>query len=819
MSSNIIPSGIKQKKDVYICHSDKDQRYVEYLCKRFDEQGISYTYSNQKYGEKIPSELIETIHNCRVILFVATHNSYQSPFAVKELVYAFNNIDTNKIIVYQADDAKLPESIRFITFKDNIIHSEHHYVSVKLMQRLCGLLEIELKPFDETEDDESVFDSHTSLSLLFMLGFPIVGIALSVGIWLWQNSLLLGASVLLAAMGIYISLLTATVSDFSFKTPVGKFVSLLRHTLCVLMFAMIPICTWIGVDSNSWSEGLLWLGISWTILIALLVLVYKAESTVKVSKIPLSNSKRTSSRYDFFLCYDLNDNAIVDRIKTELRRNGLTYISSEETTVEEGVDGSCGFLYVGSEHCYRNDRCNQELVYGFNHRRPILAYAIDQTEMPEDKKLAFSNSNIRTIATHPIETSLMSDLKAILNSVKSQHTVKIDSSFWHTFFLVICTVFVIVIAVYAGIRLHSVSVALTILFGTVVSFSTINENSEQRKKQTLETTKDVTMLEALMVLSTPVLPIVAWWLFSPGPWLITLFVFIYLAIYGAIDEVIKKVRIAKPIGGLSPTQVENYYDVFISYSRRNTPDADKICELFEKEKVSYFIDRQGIPGGSEFPLVLAVAIKSCGIFLCLVSKDSLSSKFCQQEIQYAGQHKPDNDTLFVFLDEEKENAFFDLLSAQNNGQDFERVDCLNMSREWKLQLMEQIKSRLPESQQYKMHQIQTGGHSSFSDIKRLVFGYIKKNPVSTIVTTALVVSTLLGLSFHSFTVALGVYSFLIPVPLLCVTRSFSKSFIESLQMLTFGVWLGLITHSVLFGIVGLLVIVIVEIFVKIRKTK
>ena len=818
-SSNNIPSDYKQKKDVYICHSDKDQRYVEYLCKRFDEQGISYVYSNQKYGEKIPSELIESIHNCRIILFVATHNSYQSPFSVKELVYAFNHIDTNKIIIYQADDAKLPESIRFISLNDNIIHLDHHYVSEKLILRLCSLLDKEMKPFDETEDDESVFDSHTSLSFLLMFVYPILGIAISIGIGLWYKSILLGGSVLLATIGVYLSSLVTTVSDFSFKTPIGKLVYIFRYILCIILFIAIPICTWIGVKYNSWSDGLLWLGICWTILIALLVLVHKAESTINVSKIPLSNNKKNTSRYDLFLCYDSYDNEIVERIKTELRRNGLTYISSEETTVEEGVDCSCGFLYVGSAHCYENDRCNQELVYGFNHRRPILAYAIDQTEMPEDKKLAFSNSNIRTITTHPIETSLMGDLKDILRSVNSQHTINVDNSFWHTLSLVISSVIVVVAAVGAGIWLHSFSMALTILFGAVISFSTISDNSEQRNKITSKTTRDVMMLETLMVLSTPVLPIVAWWLFSPGPWLIILFIFLYLSIYGYIDEIIKKVGASNPVGKLLPTQVDGYYDIFISYSRRNTPDADKICELFEKEKVSYFIDRQGIPGGSEFPMVLAIAIKSCGIFLCLVSKDSFASKFCQQEIQYAGQHKPDNDTLFIFLDEETEKKFFDFVSTQGNGQDLEKIYCLNMSGEWKRQLMEQIKSRLPESQQYKMHQMQVGSHSIFRDIRRLIFDYIKKNPVSSIVMAVLAISTLLGLSFHSFIVALGVYSFLIPVPLLCVTHDFSKSFMESLQMLTFGVWLGLITYSVWFGIVGSLVIVIVEIFVKIRKTK
>ena len=790
------------EKDVYICHGDKDQRYVEHLCKRFDEQGISYGYSSQKYGEKIPSELIETIRNCRIILFVATHNSYQSPFAVKELVYAFNNIDTSRIIIYQADDAKLPDSIKFISQKDNIIQSNHHYVSEAIMQRVCGLLEREMRPFDETEDDESVYESHTFLSLLLMFGFPLLGIALSVGVGLWRHSILLGSSVLLGAAGVYMTALVSTVSDFAFKTPVGKLTSILRYLLCILMSSMIPVSTWIGIENDSWRTGLLWFGIAWTILIALLVLVYKAESAFSVSKIPLSNQHKTDAHYDFFLCFDHSDNLIVDRIKTELRRNGMTYITSDETTVEEGVDCSCGFLYVGSKHCYGNDCCNKELVYGFNHRRPILAYAIDQAEMPEDIKLAFSNSNIRTIATHPIETSLMGDLKDILNAVQSQHTVRVDDSFWHTLFLVFSTVFAIVAAVGAGLWLHSVAVAVTILFGALMSLGFIDDNSEQRKNVTQQTGKDVTLLEALLLISTPVLPVVAWWLFVPGPWLSALFIILYLALYGCLAEFVGKLVKSNPAGCLSPSQVDDYYDVFISYSRRNTPVADDICRLLEKEKVSYFIDRQGIPGGSEFPAVLAIAIKNCGIFLCLLSEDSLASKFCQQEKQYAEQHKLDNDILLLFLNEGTEKEFLELVGTQETARDFEKISYSGMSDEWKRQLMERLKRKLPESQQYQMHQVQVGGHSIIGDFRHSAIDYIKKNPITSIVTTVLVISSLLGLSFHSFIVALGAYSFLIPLPILWVTRDFTKSLIESLQIIAFSVWLGLINHSVWMGVAG-----------------
>ena len=39
------------------------------------------------------------------------------------------------------------------------------------------------------------------------------------------------------------------------------------------------------------------------------------------------------------------------------------------------------------------------------------------------------------------------------------------------------------------------------------------------------------------------------------------------------------------------------YDVFISYSRKDTPITDQICAAFDRAGISYFIDRQGIGGG------------------------------------------------------------------------------------------------------------------------------------------------------------------------------------------------------------------------------
>lgn len=92
------------------------------------------------------------------------------------------------------------------------------------------------------------------------------------------------------------------------------------------------------------------------------------------------------------------------------------------------------------------------------------------------------------------------------------------------------------------------------------------------------------------------------------------------------------------------------YDVFISYSRKDTEVADKICQAFNNAGISYFIDRRGIGGGMEFPAVLAKAIKESKVFLFLASKNSYDSKFTQSEIVYAFNKKQKQDILPYIID-------------------------------------------------------------------------------------------------------------------------------------------------------------------------
>ncbi|MCD8387703.1 MAG: toll/interleukin-1 receptor domain-containing protein [Bacteroidales bacterium] len=92
------------------------------------------------------------------------------------------------------------------------------------------------------------------------------------------------------------------------------------------------------------------------------------------------------------------------------------------------------------------------------------------------------------------------------------------------------------------------------------------------------------------------------------------------------------------------------YDVFISYSRRDTETVRKICSLFDANGISYFIDVQGIGGALEFPDVLAQAILDSRIILFVASRNSYDSKFTKSEITFAFNKKPKESILPYIID-------------------------------------------------------------------------------------------------------------------------------------------------------------------------
>ena len=93
------------------------------------------------------------------------------------------------------------------------------------------------------------------------------------------------------------------------------------------------------------------------------------------------------------------------------------------------------------------------------------------------------------------------------------------------------------------------------------------------------------------------------------------------------------------------------YDVFISYSRKDSEVANRICKAFDEVGITYFIDRQGISGGADFTKIITSAIKSSSVFLFLASKNAYSSKYTNKEVNYAIKKKEEDSLIPYIIDD------------------------------------------------------------------------------------------------------------------------------------------------------------------------
>ena len=93
------------------------------------------------------------------------------------------------------------------------------------------------------------------------------------------------------------------------------------------------------------------------------------------------------------------------------------------------------------------------------------------------------------------------------------------------------------------------------------------------------------------------------------------------------------------------------YDVFISYSRKDTLIVNKICDALDEQGIKYFIDRKGLAGGGEFPAELEEAIDSSILVLFIASKNSYSSKFTMGEITCAFNSKEKGNVIPYVIDD------------------------------------------------------------------------------------------------------------------------------------------------------------------------
>ena len=786
-----------QSIDVYICASNRDQGSVNAITQELQSQGLTFYANILDIEEYNPSISVNIINKSKVFLFLASQHSYMHPWTEKELVYAFNHIPVENIFVYIINESKLPENISFMTLNSNVYCSPNNYdvlnefqlADEKLIKRICQLLGREYRVIDTPQSF-----NFKRMSLLRKIAYAFISYgALGGAIYLafYYNSLIFGICLFLGVSVIVTILLFWHIirRRFVYSNAIGKFLFLIKNFLVMCMALALPFSIWLGIRHNSWITGILCYFCSIIVLVVLYNSKAKWSSFIPTTKRePLTNRQRSKNTVDFYVCYDTQDEKVVETIMTELKRNGISYITNKDESIEECIKRSKGFLYIASKNSYGNIDCNRELRFGFKRRRPILAYVIDETEMPEDKQMVFSNSNWRTIKTHPIETTLMKDLKDILFKYYKLGFFVINAQFLYTTLLTLCYIIALGCTAFSCYQLSSYSLGVVFLLCLTAGSTSINQAQKRRKKYTNKIATELMLMDCLYILMIFLLSNTLWWLLHPNAWMVVLlgfFVFMLVSVFD--DGIYTNVSKKNPVGRLSPNMIDNYFDVFISYSRKDTLKANQICDLLQKGGFSYFIDRQGIPGGAEFPTILADGIRNCGIFLFLESEYSINSNFCQQERKYAEENKNEKDLLVFNLN-------------------FDRID------DWENHLVYTLKDKIPNTIRYKSNQLQKQRRSSV----RMVSKVIKENSITLTFISFFFLALVFGSIFHSFAIGVGILIFGTPIPLYYSCHDRTESLLMS--VILFPIWLGLITNSFWIGVVGgiglVVLLFVVAIFVE-----
>lgn len=81
------------------------------------------------------------------------------------------------------------------------------------------------------------------------------------------------------------------------------------------------------------------------------------------------------------------------------------------------------------------------------------------------------------------------------------------------------------------------------------------------------------------------------------------------------------------------------FDVFISYSSRNSEIADKICKLLEDKNIECWIAPRDIPMGRKYASIISSAIKSCKIMVLVFSEYAAASPWVESEVAKAFDNK------------------------------------------------------------------------------------------------------------------------------------------------------------------------------------
>lgn len=140
-----------------------------------------------------------------------------------------------------------------------------------------------------------------------------------------------------------------------------------------------------------------------------------------------------SRKYDVFVSYSRKDAEIVDRICQLMRQKQIAYyrdtqeMPGGETFFNElanAILDSVVFLYIGSKNSYSSIYTPKEINFAISkNTNIIIPYLIDDSPLPNNLFLAFSDLNIRNQKEHSPEVILEDIVKAVprlKNIVKSK---------------------------------------------------------------------------------------------------------------------------------------------------------------------------------------------------------------------------------------------------------------------------------------------------------------------------------------------------------------------------------------------------------------
>lgn len=140
------------------------------ICRALDAEGITYFIDLKGIGGgmEFPAVLAQAILDCRLFLYLASENSYQSKFTNSEITFAFNELPRESILPYIIDGSTLPVTMRFIFSGINWRTMSEHPIETVLVDDLLSLLgrnrKSEVPDYDDDYDDYDDDDDYDDFS-------------------------------------------------------------------------------------------------------------------------------------------------------------------------------------------------------------------------------------------------------------------------------------------------------------------------------------------------------------------------------------------------------------------------------------------------------------------------------------------------------------------------------------------------------------------------------------------------------------------------------------------------------------------------------